>query len=60
MKHLVEHGADVNSKDEDNETALIRATMYGHLAVVKLLVEYGAHVNAKNKDKKNSIIKGWT
>ena len=42
VKYLVEHGADVNAKDENNKTALLLASEIGCLETVKYLVEYGA------------------
>ena len=53
VKYLVEHGADLNAKDEDNETAFILASKCGHLGIAKFLVETGADVNAEGKF-------GWT
>jgi len=48
VKYLIEHGADVNAKDNDDETALMEAADNGHLPVVQYLVEHGADVNAKD------------
>ena len=41
MKLLLEKGADVESKDDDGQTPLSRAAIYGHSheAVLKLLLE---------------------
>ena len=51
MKLLLEKGADVESKDDDGQTPLSRAAMYGHSyeAVVKLLLEKGADVESKDR-----------
>ena len=48
VKYLVEHGADVNAKDNNDMTPLMDAAQEGHLEVVKYLVEHGADVNAKH------------
>ena len=51
-RDMVEHGVDVNVKDNDGSTPLIKVVWHGHLDVVKYLVSQGADVNeAKN---------GWT
>ena len=42
MKLLLEHGAELETKDEDGRTPLSCAAGNGHEAVVKLLLENGA------------------
>lgn len=44
VKYLLEHGADVNAKDNNDRTPLMDAAQEGHLEVVKYLVEHGAKV----------------
>ena len=39
-------GADVNSPNQDNQTALMLASSIGSLQIAKLLIERGANVNA--------------
>ena len=46
---LVEHGADANTRGEDNTTALDLASEFGRLGVARVLLNHGADVNAKNK-----------
>ncbi|XP_028395443.1 uncharacterized protein LOC114519502 [Dendronephthya gigantea] len=59
VKYLVDHGADISSKNEDDGrntdgwTVLHSAVTKGTLEMVKYLVEKGADVNSKN-------IFGWT
>ncbi|OEJ15271.1 hypothetical protein BFL38_13275 [Brachyspira hampsonii] len=53
LKSLIEKGADVNAKDNDNWTALMLASDNGHLEVVKYLLDKGADVNAADNN-------GWT
>jgi ankyrin repeat protein len=55
VKFMLDHGADVNAKDEDGRTALIFVANSNRVPVktVQLLIEHGADVNAMNTD-------GWT
>ena len=39
MRELLAHGADVNIKDKHGWTLLMRASINGHLAVVRLLCD---------------------
>ncbi|NIO49585.1 MAG: serine hydrolase [Candidatus Aminicenantes bacterium] len=48
VEALLDSGADINARDEQNQTALHLAAGRGHTPVVKLLLERGADVNAKN------------
>jgi ankyrin repeat protein len=48
VEALLDSGADINSRDEQNQTALHQAASRGHTLIVKLLLERGADVNAKN------------
>ena len=48
VEQLIAKGADVNAKNEDNNTALIVASINGHKDVVEQLIAKGADVNAKN------------
>jgi hypothetical protein len=49
VKHLLDTGADIDSKDKDGRTPLSGAAMKGHEAVVKLLLEKGADIDSKDK-----------
>ena len=44
---LLEHGADVNAKNDDGNTPLLFADQ---LEIVKILIEHGADVNVKNNN----------
>jgi ankyrin repeat protein len=45
---LLEHGADVNAQDGDDETPLHLASHYGKLAIGRVLLIRGANANAEN------------
>ena len=47
---LVQHGADVNAKNNDGGTSLHAAAFLGRVEIVKLLVQHEADINAKNND----------
>ena len=47
---LLEHGADMGTRDNDNYSPLDRASQKGHVKVVQVLLEYGADVNSSDKD----------
>jgi hypothetical protein len=47
VRALLDAGADVNTCDEYDETALIKAAEAGHIDVVRALVDAGAELNNK-------------
>lgn len=49
VKELLKQGVDVNSADNDKETALYKACCTPHLSIVKTLIKAGADVNLGNK-----------
>jgi cytohesin len=49
VKILLERGADVDSTDTENMTALHLAAQMGHVGLVKLLISSGANANAVSK-----------
>ena len=55
VKDLVQQGADVNVRDNDSWTPLIRASWNDNLEIVKYLVENGADINAKNKEGNTAL-----
>ena len=60
VKHLIEHGANVNSEGIDYhvaETPLYAAAESGHYQVVKDLLEAGANANASTKNSWAPIIR---
>ena len=48
-KKLIEHGADVNAKDDTGATPLMLAAAFGHKETAELLLDKGADINAKNE-----------
>ena len=48
VRLMLEHGADVNTLDFNDDTPLSFATMYGYVDVVRLLLEYNPDIN-KNR-----------
>lgn len=52
---LIDHGANVNAKGENDVTPLHTAAARGNLESAKLLLDHGADVNATSKDGKKPI-----
>ena len=48
IHYLVEHGADVNTTNNNGYTPLMWVASVGHIDIVQCLVEHGANVNAAN------------
>jgi hypothetical protein len=46
---LLGKGANINAPNKEGETALRRASLFGHLDMVQVLLDRGADVNASNK-----------
>jgi len=55
VRQLIEKGADVNAKDQFQETPLHDAASRGNTDVAKLLIEKGADVNAKDNYGKTAL-----
>ena len=47
--YLIQHGAEVNTKNRDGDTPLYYAARNNSVEVAKLLLEHSAEVNTKNK-----------
>ncbi len=47
---LLQHGADINGRNRDDNTALHLAVFLGYAETAELLLKSGADVNAKNDD----------
>lgn len=52
---LIEHGADLNSRDVEGWTPLHAASATGNLAMINLLLDQGASLVAINNDDKMPI-----
>lgn len=46
---------DINTQDENGDTALILAARNGHLSVVEVLIGRGANKNRQNKNKQTAL-----
>ena len=57
VKLLLEHGADINAKDEDDCTALMIVCGAGQVECVKALLKHkGIDVNARDKDDYTALM----
>lgn len=56
VQELLDKGADVNVKDKNGLTVLMRASWRGNVAIVKILLDKGAYVHKKNRQKKTALI----
>ena len=56
IKYLIENGADVNARDGDGVTPLLKA-MDGDLdfEIIELLIKHGADITASNNDGLNAV-----
>lgn len=52
---LINHGANVNAKGENNVTPLHTAAARGNISAATLLLEHGADINATTKDGKKPV-----
>jgi ankyrin repeat protein len=48
---LIKSGANVDTKNNKNETLVLFTAAHGHLALTELLITHGADVNAKSKEE---------
>ena len=52
---LLQHGADINGRNKDGNTALHLAAFFGRADVAKLLLENGANPQARNNDGETPV-----
>ena len=50
VEYFLKKGVNVDAKDQDGNTALIKASINNQLEIVKYLIKNGADVNIKNND----------
>jgi hypothetical protein len=55
VNSLVANGADVNVRDRDGWTALMRAACEGHTEIVHILMQAGADVHVKNDEGESAL-----
>jgi hypothetical protein len=51
MRLLLEHGADIDARDENDQVVLHLASEHGEVDVVQLLLQHNATVNTRGPDK---------
>jgi len=56
LLELLDHGADVNGRDAQNNPPLMVSVSRGDLAAARLLLEHGAKVNAQDKLGRSTLM----
>lgn len=56
VQYLIDNGADVNTKQQHNYTALMRAAAIEQLEVLKILLGKGAKVNERANNKTSALL----
>lgn len=56
VKALIDAGANVNAKGENDITPLMEAVLYGRVGTAKVLLDAGADVNAQNERGMNALM----
>jgi len=56
LEVLIKHGANIEARDEENATPLMRAAELGQTQVVHALLEKGANVNANDRDGNTALM----
>ena len=56
VQELLDKGANVNLKDKNGLTVLMRASYRGDIAIVRILMDKGAYVHTKNSQGKTALI----
>ena len=53
---LIDKRANINAKDNNGWTSLMKASAYGHIEIVQFLIDNGANINAKDNDGCTSLM----
>ena len=56
IKELIDMGADVRAEDTEGNTALMRASFWGHRDVAEVLIQKGADVNATDSNGETALM----
>jgi len=56
IKTMLANDANINAKDKDGLTPLMRAAYNGHVEIVEILLSNGADVNEKNNNGKTALM----
>ena len=56
VEEAIRNGANVNAKDNDGNTALMRAVLWGATKTTEVLLKHGVHVNAKNNNGDTALM----
>jgi cytohesin len=54
-EYLLQHGADVNAKQDEGYTSLMAAAEHGYTGVVRVLLSHGADVTSKDDDGRTAL-----
>ncbi len=52
---LLKKGADVNGTDEEGQTALMWASMWGYVSVMQVLIEHGADIHLRTAEGETAL-----
>jgi ankyrin repeat protein len=56
VKMLLDAGANVSAKNNEKETALMRAALFGDTATISLLINKGIDINARNAEGHTALV----
>ena len=56
VDYLVEHGAQLQPRDDEGLTPLHMAAMGGHIGVVEILIDYGAYWNVRDAEGNSPLL----
>lgn len=55
IKEVIDGGVDVNVKNKEGKTALIKQSFFGNFNNVKFLLDSGADINTTNDDGESAL-----